>query len=94
MINIRPVTDLRNKFSEIEEKVAEGEPVYLTKNGYGTMVVLSIEEVVLSIEEYSRLTSLIDEKLSEAEIVASSNPKRYTHDEVFGKMREYLSNGK
>ena len=72
MINIRPVTDLRNKFSEIEEKVAEGEPVYLTKNGYGTMV----------------------EKLSEAEIVASSNPKRYTHDEVFGKMREYLSNGK
>ena len=79
MINIRPVTDLRNKFSEIEEKVAEGEPVYLTKNGYGTMVVLSIEE---------------DEKLSEAEIVASSNPKRYTHDEVFGKMREYLSNGK
>ena len=44
MINIRPVTDLRNKFSEIEEKVAEGEPVYLTKNGYGTMVVLSIEE--------------------------------------------------
>ena len=25
MINIRPVTDLRNKFSEIEEKVAEGE---------------------------------------------------------------------
>ena len=92
MINIRPVTDLRNKFSEIEEKVAEGEPVYLTKNGYGTMVVLSIEE--LSIEEYSRLTSLIDEKLSEAEIVASSNPKRYTHDEVFGKMKEYLSSGK
>ena len=46
MINIRPVTDLRNKFSEIEEKVAEGEPVYLTKNGYGTMVVLSIEEQV------------------------------------------------
>ena len=87
MITIRPVTALRNKFSEIEEKVAEGEPVYLTKNGYGTMVVLSIEE-------YSRLTSLIDEKLSEAEIVASSNPKRYTHDEVFGKMREYLSNGK
>ena len=50
--------------------------------------------VVLSIEEYSRLTSIIDEKLSEAEIVASSNPKRYTHDEVFGKMKEYLSSGK
>lgn len=78
---------LRNKFSEIEEKVAEGEPLYLRKNGYETMVVLSTEE-------YSRLISLIDAKLSKAEMVARSNAKRYTHDEVFAKMREYLSDGK
>ena len=32
MINIRPVSDLRNKFTDIEELVKEGEPVYLTKN--------------------------------------------------------------
>ncbi|MCB6602692.1 type II toxin-antitoxin system prevent-host-death family antitoxin, partial [Erysipelatoclostridium ramosum] len=32
MIQIRPVSDLRNKFSEIEEIVNGGEPVYLTKN--------------------------------------------------------------
>ena len=44
MIQIKPVSDLRNKFSEIETIVNNGEPVYLTKNGYGTMVVLSIEE--------------------------------------------------
>ena len=32
MINIRPVSDLRNKFPEIEETVLRtGEPVYLTK---------------------------------------------------------------
>ena len=37
MINIRPVSDLRNKFPEIEETVLRtGEPVYLTKNGYGS----------------------------------------------------------
>ena len=30
MINIRPVSDLRNKFTDIEELVKEGEPVYLT----------------------------------------------------------------
>ena len=43
MINIRPVSDLRNKFPEIEELVLKnGEPVYLTKNGYGSMVVMSI----------------------------------------------------
>jgi len=42
MINIRPVSDLRNKFPEIEETVIESnEPVFLTKNGYGTMVLLS-----------------------------------------------------
>ncbi|MBO4862280.1 MAG: type II toxin-antitoxin system prevent-host-death family antitoxin, partial [Firmicutes bacterium] len=35
--------DLRNKFTEIEKAVQDGEPVYLTKNGYGTMVVLSLD---------------------------------------------------
>ena len=31
---IRPVTDLRNKYSEVETALANG-PVVLTKNGYG-----------------------------------------------------------
>ena len=43
MIQIRPISDLRNKFTEIEKEVSSGNPVYLTKNGYGSMVVLSIE---------------------------------------------------
>ena len=34
MITIRPVSDLRNHFSEIENCVKENGPVYLTKNGY------------------------------------------------------------
>ena len=53
MIQIRPVSDLRNKFSEIEKVVCEGEPVYLTKNGYGSMVVMSLEA-------YSRLTDGVE----------------------------------
>ena len=45
MINIRPVSDLRNKYPEIEELVLkEDEAVYLTKNGYGSMVVMSLEK--------------------------------------------------
>ncbi len=44
MIQIRPVSDLRNKFPEIETLVNRGEPVCLTKTGYGAMVVLSLEE--------------------------------------------------
>ena len=43
MISIRPVSDLRNKFTDIEKCVQGGDPVYLTKNGCGTMVVMSIE---------------------------------------------------
>ena len=44
MLNIRPVSDLRNKFTEISQIVHEQkEPVILTKNGTGDMVVLSLE---------------------------------------------------
>ncbi len=37
MLQIRPVSDLRNKFTEIERVVSDGSPVFLTKNGYGSM---------------------------------------------------------
>lgn len=37
IIRIKPVSDLRNKFPDIEKIVNTGEPVYLTKNGYGAM---------------------------------------------------------
>ena len=45
MINIRPVSDLRNKYPEIEEIVLKDEEeVYFTKNGYGAMVVMNLEK--------------------------------------------------
>ena len=54
MINIRPVSDLRNKYPEIENLVLkEDEAVYLTKNGYGSMVVMSLEK-------YSKLITDIE----------------------------------
>ena len=43
MPHIRPVSDLRNNFAEISRIVHEtGEPVFLTKNGYGDMVVSDV----------------------------------------------------
>lgn len=43
MPQIRPITDLRNT-NEISELChAKREPVFITKNGYGDLVVLSIE---------------------------------------------------
>jgi prevent-host-death family protein len=44
MPQIRPVSDLRNNFAEISRIVHEtAEPVFLTQNGYGDMVVVSVE---------------------------------------------------
>ena len=40
---IKPISDLRNKSNEISNFVHENsEPVYITKNGAGDMVVMSI----------------------------------------------------
>ena len=80
MISIRPVSDLRNKFTDIEKTVNEGKPVFLTKNGYGTMVVMSIDT-------YSKMTNNVERSLDEADVYAEKNPERMTHEEVFGKLR-------
>lgn len=56
MIQIGLVLDLRNKFPDIEKAVGSGEPVYLTKNGYGAMVVLGLEA-------YSKLTDGVEAAL-------------------------------
>lgn len=81
MMNIRPVSDLRNKYPEIEDTVLKsGEPVFLTKNGYGSMVVMSLEQ-------YSMLTDDIEVKLDEADFAADISEERYSADEVFGRVR-------
>lgn len=84
MIQIRPISDLRNKFTEIEKEVCMGEPVYLTKNGYGSMVVMSLEK-------YSELTDEVERKLDEADKAAEDSAVRHSNDEVFGKIREELN---
>lgn len=84
MLDIRPVSDLRNKFSEIEKTVKNGQPVYLTKNGYGTMVVMSIEE-------YSRLTDPVELALDLADKQAASSSKRLSAEEVFTAARKAVN---
>ena len=84
MIHIRPVSDLRNKFPEIEETVINSNsPVFLTKNGYGTMVLMSIEQ-------YSTLTMDVEEKLDEADTLARSSTTRLSKAEVFTAARSYI----
>jgi len=83
---IRPVSDLRNKFKDISRAVHESnEPVYLTKNGRGDMVVMSMEAY-----EQNLFQSEIYLKLKEAEYQASSTKKRYTHDEVMAELQKEI----
>ncbi|MCI8519797.1 MAG: type II toxin-antitoxin system Phd/YefM family antitoxin [Clostridia bacterium] len=95
MINIRPVSDLRNKYPEIEDLVLrEDEAVYLTKNGYGSMVVMSLEKYskLISDAEYNEyIEKALDEADKEAE---NPNTKYLTHEEVFGKIRRKLNEQK
>ncbi len=83
MIQIRPVSDLRNKFPEIENIVKEGTPIYLTKNGYGTMVVMSIEQ-------YTALTENIEMKLDEADKQAITTEERLSHETIFKNVRSAI----
>ena len=43
MPQIRPITDLRNTTEISNLCHAEKEPIFITKNGYGDMVVMSME---------------------------------------------------
>ena len=64
MPNIRPVSDLRNHFAEITKEVQlSGEPIFLTKNGVGSIVVMSMESY-----EQNRYDSMVYDKLREAEL--------------------------
>jgi prevent-host-death family protein len=86
MPHIRPVSDLRNNFADISRVVHEtAEPVFLTKNGYGDMVVMSMEAY-----EKLKLDIMIYEKLKEAALEAKSTDVRYDFDEVSKELRERL----
>ena len=101
MINIRPVSDLRNKYPEIEELVLkEDEAVYLTKNGYGSMVVMSLEkysQMIDKLEVDRAMTEKfgdidIEKALEEAEQEADNpDAKYYSHEEVFGSIRRIIN---
>ena len=84
MNTIRPVSDLRNSFAEISKIVHEtAQPVFLTKNGYGDMVVLSMEAF-----QNLQFESEVYFKLLEAEREAAHTSKRnyYSGDvEILGR---------
>lgn len=87
MQSIRPISDLRNKFAEISRDVHEsGEPVFLTKNGIGDMVVMSMETY-----EALEFDSRVYAKLQEAEREAETTGTLYSSDEVLASIRSVIA---
>ena len=83
MPTIRPISDLRNNSNEISEYCRTSrEPVFITKNGVGDMVVLSIEM-------YERQQTRLDlyGKLAEAETEIGANSDGLNFFEFARKLR-------
>ena len=85
-MNIRPVSDLRNHYSEVEREVLESGPIFLTKNGYGSLVVMSVEQ-------FEHINGDVESALDAADRQAATTTLRYSHDEVFGSIRKGLRHG-
>lgn len=86
MPSIRPISDLRNSANDISDFCRQSrEPVYITRNGTGDMVVMNIEE-------YERQMALIDlyGKLAVAEAEISSGAAGKDFMTVAKQMRERI----
>ncbi len=84
MPDIRPISDLRNSANDISDFCRQtGEPVFITRNGKGDMVVVSMEE-------YERQQSLIElyGKLTVAEQEISGGAQGEDFLTVAKKLRE------
>ncbi|SKC57281.1 type II toxin-antitoxin system prevent-host-death family antitoxin [Maledivibacter halophilus] len=82
MPQIRPIKDLRNT-TEISKLCHESkEPIFITKNGYGDMVVMSIEAYEKSLAKLE-----LYQKLAEAEAQIKNGNELLDGEEVFKKLR-------
>lgn len=86
MMNIKPSAAIRKNYNEISKLCKQsGEPVYLTKNGEGDLVVMDIES-------FARRESML--KLRESLLAAEEdrlNGKRgHTIDEVSAMMKSAI----
>jgi prevent-host-death family protein len=83
---IKPISDLRNKANQISELAHKsGEPIFITRNGEGDMVVMSMAQ-------YSKLQLKIDlfSKLAVAQAQRASGDKGRTLSQVMKDLRKRI----
>ena len=85
-MTILPSASLRNQYSEISERCkTTGEPIYLTKNGEGDLVVMSIE----AFEKRQALLTL-KERLLDIELEQRNGAKYYSLDELDSALKRIV----
>lgn len=85
MPTIRPSSDLRNKYNEISKFCRKySEPVYITKNGKGDLVVMSIETYERLVGK-SELKKLLNEGINDLE-----NNRVIPVDDAFDQIKNRL----
>ena len=80
---IKSISSMRNRTREISTLAREkDEPIYLTKNGEGDLVVMTIDH-------YERLKAQAElfEKLGVAQAQAAAGRKGITHSQMIAKLR-------
>ena len=82
MLQIRPITDLRNTTEISDICHARREPIFITKNGYGDLVVMSIETYEEMLE-----TPSVDQAIAEAEAEYAAAGQLYDAKEALPSLR-------
>lgn len=81
---IKPISDLRNNFNQIAEIChQEGEPVFITKNGQGDLVVMS-----LALYEQQQALIELYQKLAVAEAESVSGTTNVSHKNLMKQLRK------
>ncbi|MCF8356960.1 MAG: type II toxin-antitoxin system prevent-host-death family antitoxin [Melioribacteraceae bacterium] len=86
---IKPISDLRNKSNEISELAHNAnEPIFITKNGEGNLVVMSMNH-------YSKLQLKLDllTKLSVAQNQKAGGDKGKALKQVMSNIRKTINAG-
>lgn len=101
-MQIRPISDLKNNYAEIEDKVLNSnEVIYLTKDGYGAMVLMSldkyseyIKEIEVELKEYPNLDKDIELEVEidkfEQFLDSSEEVKKETHKKALENSKKLV----
>ena len=79
--DIRPISDLRNKFAEIADYVQGGNTFIFTRNGYGCMVTMSFDA-------YKHLNDPVIGELNRADALCESDARHYTRAQSLKILKE------